>query len=350
MKKVLLLIAALFTAITFAQVPQGISYQAIALNGSGNPVVNSNVGVRLSILDNSATGTILYTETHIKTTNTQGLFNLVIGQGTPVTGTFTGINWATNSKFLKAEIDVAGGTNYVLVGSTQLLSVPYALTAGSYASSSGNTLSDEVNNNRETNFGFVDDGGNKVAVYNSKTATWSSQTFNGSYTPTLIESNGSFGFVDDGDNKVYVFSAFSGNWTVQTFNGSYSPTLTVENGNFGFVDDGANIVYAFNSKTGLWTSQAFDGSYSPTLVNSNGKFGFIDDGANKVYVFYQQTGAWIAQSFNGSYTPTLIDANGNFGFIDDGANICYVFNQSTGTWVGQAFNGAYTPDLISSTH
>ncbi|AWA30387.1 hypothetical protein HYN48_09970 [Flavobacterium magnum] len=131
MRKLLLLSALLISAITFAQVPQGISYQAIALNPSGNPVVSSNVGIRLSVLDVSATGTALYTETQTKTTNAQGLFNLVIGQGTPVSGTFAGINWKTNSKFLKVEMDVAGGTNYVMVGTTQLLSVPYALAAKS---------------------------------------------------------------------------------------------------------------------------------------------------------------------------------------------------------------------------
>ncbi|OYU79101.1 MAG: hypothetical protein CFE23_15700 [Flavobacterium sp. BFFFF1] len=131
MKKLLLLAALLISATTFAQVPQGISYQAIALNGSGNPVVSTNVGIRLSILDASATGTTLYTETQTKTTTAQGLFNLVIGQGTPVSGTFAGINWKTNSKFLKVEMDIAGGSNYVLVGTTQLLSVPYALAAKS---------------------------------------------------------------------------------------------------------------------------------------------------------------------------------------------------------------------------
>lgn len=137
MKKTISLLALLISIITFAQVPQGISYQAIALNSSGNPVVSSNVGIRLSVLDNSATGTVLYTETHSKTTNAQGLFNLIIGQGTPSTGTFSTINWGTNSKFLKVEMDVAGGTNYVLVGTTQLLSVPYALAADSLVTSPG---------------------------------------------------------------------------------------------------------------------------------------------------------------------------------------------------------------------
>ena len=100
MKKLLLLSALLLTILSFGQVPQGISYQAIALNGTGNPVVSSSVSVRLSVLDNTATGTVLYSETHLKTTNAQGLFNLVIGQGTVISGTFNTINWGTNSKFL----------------------------------------------------------------------------------------------------------------------------------------------------------------------------------------------------------------------------------------------------------
>jgi hypothetical protein len=137
MKKIITLSFLFITLLTFAQVPQGISYQAIALNTSGAPVVSGNVGLRLSILNTSSTGTSVYSETHTKTTNAQGLFNLVIGQGTIVSGTFNTINWGTNSKFLKVEMDAAGGTNYVLVGTTQLLSAPYALAADSLVTSPG---------------------------------------------------------------------------------------------------------------------------------------------------------------------------------------------------------------------
>jgi hypothetical protein len=129
MKKILLLLVFLFTSLIFAQVPQGISYQAIALNPSGYPVSNAPIGVRISILDNSITGNVVYTETHTTTTSDRGLYNLVIGQGSPVTGQFPLINWGTNSKFLKLELDATGGTNYLLVGTTQLWSVPYALYA-----------------------------------------------------------------------------------------------------------------------------------------------------------------------------------------------------------------------------
>ena len=137
MKKIITLSLLLVTLFSFGQVPQGISYQAIALNSSGNPVASTSVRIRLSVLDVSATGTSLYSETHLKTTNAQGLFNLTIGQGTVVSGVFNTINWGTNSKFLKVEMDATGGTTFVNVGTTQLLSVPYALAADTLITSPG---------------------------------------------------------------------------------------------------------------------------------------------------------------------------------------------------------------------
>lgn len=140
MKKLLLLLAIIFSTLTLAQVPQGISYQAIALNATGSALANTNIALRLSILDNSATGTVLYTERHTKTTTVQGLYNLTIGQGIVLSGTFATINWSVNSKFFKVEMDAAGGTNYVTVGTTQLISVPYALAADKLVTSAGEAI------------------------------------------------------------------------------------------------------------------------------------------------------------------------------------------------------------------
>ena len=122
-----LLLALLITIKSYSQVPQGISYQAVAFNTSGSPVVNGNVGIRISILDNSINGTVVYSETHAKTTNAQGLFNLNIGQGSAIGTTFSSLNWGTNSKFLKVEVDPNGGANYTNIGTNQLMSVPYSL-------------------------------------------------------------------------------------------------------------------------------------------------------------------------------------------------------------------------------
>jgi hypothetical protein len=116
---------------TYAQVPQGIPYQAIARNGQGQPLANTNVKVRFSILDSTATGTAVYIESHNTTTSALGLFTANVGMGNASTGTFSAINWGQNYKFLKVELDTtATGNSYIDLGTQQMMSVPYALYAG----------------------------------------------------------------------------------------------------------------------------------------------------------------------------------------------------------------------------
>jgi hypothetical protein len=349
MKKIFLVTILFWTFFTFAQVPQGISYQAIALNGSGAPVVSGNVRVKLSILDTSASGIVLYSETQLKTTNAQGLFNLVIGQGTVVSGTFASINWGTNSKFLKVEMDTTGGTTYVTVGTTQLLSVPYAMHAGSVASIAGNTgINDDIVLNQSSNFGFIDSSDNKAYVYNSILSTWSFHTFNANASPTLAETKGSFAFIDSSDNKVYVCNGKTGLWTFQTFNPNAAPDLIASNGNFIFTDSSDNKVYSYNGKTGTWTSQAFNANASPNLTQTNGNFAFVDSSDNKVYAFNGRTGTWSSQAFNANASPILTASNGNFAFIDSSDNKVYTYNGRTATWISQAFNANASPTITVS--
>jgi hypothetical protein len=133
-------IALFFAACLLAQSPQKLSYQAIIRNASGKLVQGGNVGIKITILQGSATGTSVYTETHTATTNANGLVSLEIGGGTP-TGSFADIDWANGPYFLKTETDPAGGTNYSITGVSQLLSVPYAL----YSQKAGNGFSGDYN-------------------------------------------------------------------------------------------------------------------------------------------------------------------------------------------------------------
>jgi hypothetical protein len=125
---ILLSVIIFFTA--NSQVPKLINYQAVARTSQGLIIPNQNIGIRLSVIDNTINGAILYQETQNATTNNYGLFTLAIGNGTAVAGTFAAINWASGtSKFLKVEIAPQGGINYLVQGTSQLLSVPYALYA-----------------------------------------------------------------------------------------------------------------------------------------------------------------------------------------------------------------------------
>lgn len=115
---------------TFAQVPQKMTYQSVIRNSNGDLITNTSIGVQISILKDSPSGQVVYIETMSSTTNENGLLTLEIGGGTPILGTFAAINWGTGNYFVKTETDLAGGTNYSIVGVGQLLSVPYALFAG----------------------------------------------------------------------------------------------------------------------------------------------------------------------------------------------------------------------------
>jgi hypothetical protein len=119
--------AILITVIVFAQAPQKMSYQAVIRNSSNTLVINTQVGMQISILQGSSTGTAVYIETHIANTNATGLVSLEIGNGTAISGTFANINWANGPYFIKTETDLTGGTNYSITSTSQLLSVPYAL-------------------------------------------------------------------------------------------------------------------------------------------------------------------------------------------------------------------------------
>lgn len=115
----------------FAQAPQRFQYQAVARSANGDLLANQTVALRLSILDGSTGGPVLYQETHAVTTNTLGLFAVPIGGGSVQSGSMNSINWGGGAKFIRVEMDAAGGNNFVDLGVSQLLSVPYALHAAS---------------------------------------------------------------------------------------------------------------------------------------------------------------------------------------------------------------------------
>jgi len=122
-----------------AQAPQKFSYQAVVRNSTKQLVSNGSVGVKISIVQTSEAGSVVYQELFNPNpvTNANGLVTLQVGGGIPLIGTFSGINWANGPYYIKSEFDPTGGTNYTVSGTTQLLSVPYALFAGG---SSNNTL------------------------------------------------------------------------------------------------------------------------------------------------------------------------------------------------------------------
>ncbi len=127
MKQLFTFLFLAISAVVFSQAPQSIPYQAVVRNTDGSIMANAAVTITFKIHDNNANGTVVYEETHITTTNAQGLVILNVGGGTAVIGTFSGIQWGAGSKFLQVLMNAGYGV--VDLGTQQMMSVPYALYA-----------------------------------------------------------------------------------------------------------------------------------------------------------------------------------------------------------------------------
>ncbi|KKB53173.1 MAG: hypothetical protein ACK5N4_19440 [Parabacteroides gordonii] len=111
------------------KMPQAVSYQAVARDAQGKVVAQKPIGIQVEILKGSTTGTVVFSETHSPTSSKTGTVNLLIGQGTRKTGTFSSVDWGADTYYLQLSMDLTGGSNYEKVSTTQMLPVPYALYA-----------------------------------------------------------------------------------------------------------------------------------------------------------------------------------------------------------------------------
>ncbi len=188
MKNIYLTLALIMLTLSIiAQSPEKMSYQAVVRNASNQLITNQSVGMQISILQTTATGTAVYVETHYPTTNANGLVTVEIGTGTVISGDFTTINWASDTYFIKTETDINGGSNYTITGTSQLLSVAYALHAKTAESITGTI--------NETDPIFSASIANGITT--TDTANWNNHTVD---TDTHIDSTGvaALGYVAGG--------------------------------------------------------------------------------------------------------------------------------------------------------
>ncbi|MEM6719824.1 MAG: hypothetical protein AAF611_10935 [Bacteroidota bacterium] len=325
MKKTILSLLTLFSTITaFAQAPDLVNYQAIIRNSTGALVQDTNIGIRASILQTNATGTAVYTETHTASTNTNGLVTIMIGGGTS-SDDFAAIDWSTGPYFIKIETDINGGTNYTITGTSQLLSVPYALYAENVNTANGN-LSNQLNESKYSNFAYYSSGSNTTYAFNQLTKTWVGQS--GGNTTSLTGSDGNFAVYSSGSNITYAFNKNTNAWIGQS---GGSTNIVGSDGNFCFYSSGSNTTYAYNKNTNTWTGQS---GGSSNIVGSNGNFAFYSSGSNTTYAYNKNTNTWIGQS--GGNSTSLTGSNGSFAFYSSGSNTSYAFDKENNVWIGQS--------------
>ena len=197
-QKTLLALAFLLVAnFVMAQAPQGIPYQAVARDNAGNLIKNQNIAVRFSIHDGTANGAVVFTETHSVTTDALGLFAVNIGGGTS-TSTLANVNWGSGAKFTQVELDVTGGSNFIDMGTTQMMSVPYALYAGSSGNSSSVSMG-AIGQTSSSNGATITNGvlsltpadGNNVGIVTTEAQTFAGdKTFSGTTTASSFKRSG----------------------------------------------------------------------------------------------------------------------------------------------------------------
>ncbi len=283
------------TLSSFAQSPQNINYQAVVRNNAGDVIKNQSVRFRLSVTE-GANGVTTYSETHSPTTNNLGLVNLTIGTGTVATGTFAAINWATGAKFLKVEVDAAGGTNYTLTGTQQFASVPYALHAQS-ATNAWTLNGNSVTSNNS--LGTTNAQDLRLITNNTVSAVLKSngQFGLGTTTPTgwlTIEKTADGSNFDDDRNFIILRdkSNTSGSTAVMRIYSGQSGTFTALNHHASsyFLNDFADFGQLWASGKGLILRAGASTASAPNISSIRFMTGFRSDGGSNERMIITPTG------------------------------------------------------------
>ncbi len=318
-----------------AQAPQSFSYQAVARDLSGNIIANKAVSLRFSILDGSSSGTLVYQETQSATTNVLGLCNVSVGQGTVTSGNFSAINWGSGSKFLRVEIDPAGGSSFTVMGTTQMLSVPYALYAGNSGLSTVTASSPELTGNGTSGspLKLAGQGATNGQVLKYNGTNWVPAADNDAQTLSingnqLSISNGNTVTLPSGGGSLNILSvAMTGDNDLSAASFTNLPGMTLT-----FTPTSGNVFLDF-SAAGIGSTGSFDGD--ATIVEFRVMVNGVSAGGTNEKVSI--TSSWD------NYTVTPWSANfSKYITVNPGVSNTVTVQYKTSYILGDPIIGIYT--------
>jgi len=301
----------------YGQSPEKMSYQAVIRDASNTLVTNQSIGMQISILQTTITGTTVYAETHTVTTNLNGLVSLEIGTGS-TSDTFSTIDWSAGPYFIKTETDPTGGSSYTITGTSQLMSVPFAM----YAKSSGNGIttdqSDAIAANTDK-VGYTEalvSANTDVVANTAKTGITTDQsgaivanTAKEGYTEALVSAN-----TDVAANTLkvgYTDALVSANTAVAANSAKVGYTEALVSANTAVAANTAKVGYteaAVSANTDVAANTSKVG-YTDALVSAN-----TDVAANTAKVGYTEAAVSAntdvtANTAKVGYTEALVSAN-----------------------------------------
>ena len=271
-----LLVFLIGSYVAFAQTPEKMSYQAIVRDASNTLLVDKLVGIQVSILQNSETGSEVYVETHSVVTNMNGLVALEIGTGV-TSYDFSSIDWTNGPYFVKVETDPNGADNYSISGVSQLMSVPFAL----YAKASGNGITSDqadaiVVNTAKT--GITSDQADAIVANTAKTGITSDQS------DAIVANTAKTGITSDQSDAIVANTAKTGITSDQ------SDAIVANTAKTGITSDQADAIVANTAKTGITSDQ------SDAIVANTAKTGITSGQADAIVANTAKTGITSDQS------------------------------------------------------
>jgi len=290
-----LLVFLIVSYVAFGQTPEKMSYQAIVRDASNTLLVDKLVGIKVSILQNSETGSEVYVETHSVVTNMNGLVALEIGTGV-TSYDFSSIDWTNGPYFVKVETDPNGADNYSISGVSQLMSVPFAL----YAKTSGNGITSDqadaiVANTAKT--GITSDQADAIVANTAKTGITSDQV------DAIVANTAKTGITSDQSDAIVVNTAKTGITSDQ------SDAIVANTAKTGITSDQADAIVANTAKISLPSG----GNEGDVLKIVSGEYAWVGETTYQINTFYSELGGYVID-INSDGTHGVVVAMQDQGF------------------------------------